>query len=300
MSTLTANRPRPAARAEQSTEVLVDRLFARISEVSSIPDVALGIIRLANDPASEAEDLLQAIQQDAALALRIMRTVNSSFYGLPRQVADLKRAITLLGFKEIRNLVLSAYVADLFRARGGHGTYTRRGLWNHLVGVGAVARLIARACAQVPPQEAYLAGLLHDVGLILLDQYLHRPFCQVVDALRGDRPICEVEREILGFDHAVLGEYVAARWQLPEPLTTAIRYHHEADRYDGPQAAIVHVVALANTLSHRKGRTSLGVRDADLPSPQTFAALELREQEVAEIWERVDEVLQAADAMAGL
>jgi HD-like signal output (HDOD) protein len=300
MSTLTANRPRLAARAEQSTEVLVDRLFARISEVSSIPDVALGIIRLANDPASEAEDLLQAIQQDAALALRIMRTVNSSFYGLPRQVADLKRAITLLGFKEIRNLVLSAYVADLFRAGGGHGTYSRRGLWNHLVGVGAVARLIARVGAQVPPQEAYLAGLLHDVGLILLDQYLHRPFCQVVDALGGDRPICEVEREILGFDHALLGQYVAARWQLPEPLTTAVRHHHEADRYDGPQGAIVHVVALANTLSHRKGRTSLGVRDADLPSPQTFAALELREQEVAEIWERVDEALQAADAMAGL
>ena len=298
MSTLTADAPRSAARGNQSTEALVTRLFTRISEVSSIPDVALVIVRLANDPTSEAEDLLSAIRQDAALAVRIMRTVNSSYYGLPRQVADLKRAITLLGFKEIRNLVLSAYIADLFRKTCGHGKYTRRGLWDHLVGVGAVAKLIARTCGKVPPQEAYLAGLLHDFGLILIDQYLHRPFCRVVDALDRETPICEVERKILGFDHAVLGEFVAARWQLPEPLTVAIRYHHESDRYDGPHGACVHVVELANIFCHRKGRTPLGVRNTDLPSPRVFAGLELQEEQVARVWEQVDETLEAADSMA--
>jgi HD-like signal output (HDOD) protein len=275
-------------------------LFTRISEVSSIPDVALAIIRLANDPTSEAEDLFRAIQQDAALVMRIMRTVNSSYYGLPRQVADLKRAITLLGFKEIRNLVLGAYIADLFRETGGHGQYTRRGLWDHLVAVGAVAKLLAQACGKVPPQEAYLAGLLHDFGLILIDQYLHRPFCRVIDALGRETPICQLEREILGFDHAVLGEFVAARWQLPEPLTSAIRYHHDSDRYTGPHGALVHVVELANIFCHLKDRTSLGVRNTDMPSPRIFAALDLGEQQVARIWRQLEDVLETADAMAVL
>jgi len=298
MSTLAADARRPAPRVSQSTEALITRLFTRMTEVSSIPDVALTIVRLANDPTSEAEDLFSAIRQDAALAMRIMRTVNSSYYGLPRQVADLKRAITLLGFEEIRNLVFSAYVADLFRKTGGHGTYTRRGLWRHLVGVGAVAKLIARTCGGVPPQEAYLAGLLHDVGLILIDQYLPRPFCRVVDALDRDAPICEVERKILGFDHALLGAFVAARWQLPEPLTAAIRYHHDSNEYDGPHGAVVHVVELANVFCHRKGCTALGVRSMDLPSPRIFAGLGLQEEQVARLWEQVDETLEAADAMA--
>ena len=190
-------------------EVLVKRLFARIGEVSSLPMVAVRIIEVAGDSTAGAEDLHRAIQFDAALAVRVMRTVNSSYYSLSNRVADLKLAIALLGFKEIRNLAITAYVAQLFKRAAGHGTYTREGLWNHLIGVGTVARLIAQTCRKVPPQEAYLAGLLHDLGLILTDPYLHKPFCKVVDALNEETPICEVEREILGFDHAQLGEFVA-------------------------------------------------------------------------------------------
>ena len=92
--------------------------------------------------------------------------------------------------------MLSAYVADLFKRSAGHGTYTRRGLWAHLLGTAAVARLIAQNCGKVPPQEAYLAGLLHDFGLILIDQYLHGPFCRVVDALDTETGLCEVERNV--------------------------------------------------------------------------------------------------------
>ena len=99
--------------------------------------------------------------------MRIMRTVNSSYYSLQNKVADLKLAITLLGFKEIRNLAMTAYVSQLFRADAGHGAYSREHLWNHFIGVGSVARLIAETTRTVPPREAYLAGLLHDLGIIL-------------------------------------------------------------------------------------------------------------------------------------
>lgn len=279
-------------------EVLVERLFSRISEVSSLPVVAVRIIEVANDSSTGAEDLHRAILFDAALAMRVMRTVNSSYYSLRNKVADLKLAIALLGFKEIRNLAFTAYVAQLFKKAAGHGTYSREGLWNHLIGTGTVARLIAETCRRVPPREAYLAGLLHDLGLILLDQYLHKPFCRVVDALDGETPICVVEREILGFDHAQLGEFVASRWHLPEHLTTAIHHHHAPLEYSGPHADMVHVVALANFFCNAKKMTALGVADKQVPPAEVFTNLGLDRGQVTAIWEQLDEVLSAANIMA--
>jgi HD-like signal output (HDOD) protein len=297
MSTLVGERGKPAPAHDPSTQALIQGLFARISEVSSIPEVAIQIVQLADDPLTGAEDLFEAIGQDPALAMRIMRTVNSSYYGLPKHVADLKRAITLLGFKEIRNLVLSAYIADLFKRGAGHGTYTRRGLWEHLVGAAAVARLIAQRSGKVPPQEAYLAGLLHDFGLILIDQYLHGPFCRVIDAMDTETPLCEVERNILGFDHTLLGEFVAARWRLPEQLTSAIRYHHQSELYDGPHATLVQAVQLANIFCHFKDRSPLGVRNSEMPSSRIVDGLELEKEQLVQIWKQVDGVLDATDSV---
>ena len=279
-------------------EALLQRLFRRISEISSLPAMAIRIIEVANNLSTDAEDLLHAVQFDAALAMRIMRTVNSSYYALANKVADLKLAITLLGFKEIRNLAMTAYVAQLFKKGAGHATYTREGLWNHLIGVGVVARLIAETCRKVPPREAYLAGLLHDLGLILIDQYLHKPFCQVLDELQPDTAICDLESEILGFNHAELGHFVAAQWNLPAHLTSAICYHHVPEQYEGPHRDMVYVVALANFFANAKGRTSLGVCHPQIPPADVFTRLGLYKVEVTRIWEQLDAALESANVVA--
>ncbi len=277
---------------------LIQRLFTRISEVSSLPQVALQIMELAADPETGANELLEAVRSDPALAMRLMRTVNSSYYALVEKVSNLKQAITLLGVKEVRNLALTAYVAQMFRETTGYGPYDRRGLWDHMVGSGMIARLIARTCRKVPPEEAYLAGLLHDLGLILIDQYVHRPFCRVIDLLGEDTPICEIEEQVLGFDHAQLGEFVAARWDLPSHLTTAIAFHHAPERYDGPHRAMVCVVALADFLCHLKGAPPLGVGATRIPHAQLFAELGMRSEQVEALLAQLDEVLAAAGAMA--
>lgn len=279
---------------------LFQRLFARISEVSSLPAVASRIVRLADDPNTGADDLLGAIRRDPALAMRVMRTVNSSYYALEEKVADLKQGITLLGFNEVRNLALTAYVAPLFRESEKHGEYTRGGLWNHMVGVGMVARYIAGIVKTVPPQEAYLAGLLHDLGLVLIDQYLHRPFCRIVDLLTEKNRLRDIELQLLGFDHAALGQFVTRQWHLPEHLWVSIGSHHAPEKYSGPHRDIVHVVALANFFCHLKGVTSLGVRNVETPSPDLFAELGIHKREMAAILARVDEILQAADVMAAI
>ncbi len=278
-------------------EALIERLFRRISEVSSLPVVAVRIIEVANNPATGAGDILEVVRYDAALATRILRTVNSSYYSMQNKVADLQLAITLLGFKEIRNLAMTAYVAQLFQKGTGHGTYTREGLWNHLIGVGAASQLIAQVSEKVPPAEAYLAGLLHDLGTILIDQYLHKPFCQIVDAMDDERPLSEIEREVLGFDHAELGHFVAKRWHLPDHLTAAILHHHTPLSYNGEHREMVHTVALANFLCNAKGLTAMGTAPKKVPPQEIFADLGLDKSRITSIWEQLDEVLQGANIM---
>jgi putative nucleotidyltransferase with HDIG domain len=279
-------------------EALVQQLFSRIGEISSLPTVAVRIIEVANDPTTAADDLLQAVQYDTALAMRIIRTVNSSYYALQNKVGDLKLAITLLGFKEIRNLAMTAYIAQLFKKEGGYANYTREGLWNHMIGVAVVADLIAKRVGGVPPREAYLAGLLHDLGWILIDQYLHKPFCRVLDRLSEDCDVCELEFETLGFNHGELGEFVASKWNLPEHLIATIRHHHDPLEYDGEHKNLVNVVSLANFLCHLKGYSSLGVPNKIMPPIELFAELRMNDAMVAEIWKQLDDVLQSANIMA--
>ncbi|NUQ65991.1 MAG: HDOD domain-containing protein [Pirellulales bacterium] len=276
-------------------EVLVERLFKRISEISSLPAVAVRIIEIANDSKTGAEDLLEAVQFDTAMAARIMRTVNSSYYSMQNKVADLKLAITLLGFKEIRNLAVTAYIAQLFKGSAGHGKYTRAGLWNHMIGVASVAKLIAETCRKAPPREAYLAGLLHDLGLILMDQYLHKPFCEVVDTLTEDASVCQIEQEVLGFHHAELGAFVTSRWNLPEQLSTAIRWHHQPEEYEGEHREMVYVVSLANFFCNLKHLSSLGTPSMRMPPSRVITGLGLQKPQVAGIWEQLDDVLRTAD-----
>ncbi|MBN2474508.1 MAG: HDOD domain-containing protein [Pirellulales bacterium] len=286
------------SHANQPAAALIERLFRRISEVSSLPAVAMRIIEVANNPTTGADDLLDAVRFDAALATRIMRTVNSSYYALQNKVADLKLAITLLGFKEIRNLAMTAYVAQLFRKGSGYGSYSREGLWNHLIGVGGASQLIAQVSGKSPPAEAYLAGLVHDLGKILIDQYLHKPFCQIIDRLDGQTSICDLERETLGFDHTELGEFVAVQWHLPEHLTSCIRYHHAPLDYEGPDQEMVCTVALANFFCNAKGLTSLGVANKQVPPGRVFGVLGLDKPRIGSIWEQLDETLKVADIMA--
>jgi len=287
----------PASHAAPTSpqDELLKRLFSRIHEVSSLPAVALKVIEIANDSSTEAEDLLIAIRFDPAMAARIMRTVNSAYYGLPNRVGDLKLAISLLGFDEIRNLAMTAYVAQMFRGSVGYGTYSREKLWNHMIGTAMVARLVAGITRCALPREAYLAGLLHDLGIILIDQYLHAPFCKVIDSLQVNGDQCNLEREALGFDHAELGAFVAERWRLPDHLVAAIRYHHRPLDYEGAHANVVNAVTLANFLCHARNLSSLGVQVACAPSEEVFNATGVNREVLQEIWDQLDDTLAAAD-----
>lgn len=276
----------------------LERLFLRIGDVIALPTAAQKLLELTDDENASVDELREVIQSDPALVARILRRLNSSYYALSQKVSDLKTAVSLLGFREIRNLAMTVFIGRFFDGGSTHGTFNREALWAHSVGVAVAARLVARVCGRGAPEEAYIAGLLHDLGLILLDQTLRRHLYKVVDALDPSVPTHIIENRILSFDHALLGGFVARKWNFPDAVADAITFHHQPWCYSGPHKDLVYVVAVANYLCSRAGVTSLGVHNVAPPADEVYARLGLDQVTLAIIWDELDTSLDKASSLA--
>jgi putative nucleotidyltransferase with HDIG domain len=237
----------------------IDRVVKRISEVSTLPHIALRVVEVANDPNSGAEDLRKVLEHDAAMSARVLRCVNSSAYALRSKVTNLQQAIALLGMRAVRDLAMTASVSDLFKRDFTVGQYCRAGVWRHLVSVGIGARLLAIRFRNSDPDDMFLAGLLHDIGILLEDQYDHGPFCTVMESLHEGLTLTDVEQQHLGYDHTMLGEKLAEIWRFPDSVKSTIRHHHAATAYRGESLSVVRCVELSNLICSFKGITSVGI-----------------------------------------
>jgi len=229
-----------------------------IEEIATLPAVALRVIQVASDPESSAIDLKTATEADPALCVRVLRCVNSASFGLREQVEDLARAVAYLGFNQIRDLAITATVGDLFGKQVRSGKYERAALWTHLLAVGVASRMIATRTRAEGHANAFLAGLLHDLGIILFEQRRPATFKRVMESLDGTQPLTDAERAVVGWDHTELGEAVTRNWRLPSAVYDVARWHHAPDDYAGDHAAVVHVVAVANLICTTQDKSSVG------------------------------------------
>lgn len=236
----------------------VQRAARRIQEISTLPQVAVNIMRVVEDPRSSAADLKEVMEIDAALSARVIRCVNSSAYGVRHKITNLQQAIAYLGLKQIRNLAITATVADLFRKSESIGRYRRTDLWKHLVASGLCARMLAMRLRFHNFEDMFLAGLLHDIGIILIDQHFHESFVRVIQSIKDGTTLVEIEKGILGFAHTELGEAVGVQWGFPDATRAAIRYHHQTASYRGEHLALVRCVEVAHLICTLKGMSSIG------------------------------------------
>jgi len=300
MATLAKNRSMaPHVESEQHNEAL-EKLFQRLGQLSSLPAVAQRILQVADNDESNATDLLEVVGQDPTLSIRILRTVNSSIFGIPNEVADLKTAISMLGFVEVRNLAMTVYVARLCEDSSSYRSFSREALWKHMVAVGTIARMLAKIYRRVEPEEAYVAGLLHDVGMLLIDQYMHSAFCKVIDLVTDGAEVTGAERKILTFDHTDLGAYVARKSNFPTRVVDAIHYHHRPDDCTSSGKALLNIVTLANYLASHKGFSSLGVHNISAPTNRICTSLGLDKKQLTSIIEELDSVLESAQVLADI
>ncbi|MGQ9576110.1 MAG: HDOD domain-containing protein [Thermoguttaceae bacterium] len=233
--------------------------------------MAVRVIEVASNPASGAADLKQVLERDPALTARLLRCVNSSAYPVQVPITNLQQAIAYLGVKQVRNLVLTASFSRMFTADGGIGPYRRGRLWEHMVSVAVCARMIASREKFANSEDVFLAGLLHDIGIILEDQFAHQQFCKMLSrGLSPQKPLVECEQEYFAFDHTSLGEKFAQRWKFPSLVTAAIAWHHRSMSYEQDDKLSVRSVELANAICSAKGITSVGLNLVEFVQPEAM------------------------------
>jgi putative nucleotidyltransferase with HDIG domain len=214
-------------------------------DVPTIPVLLLRILRVVDGERASAKDLVDLMQRDQALAGRVLRLANSGFFACSREVATLSRAVMLLGFQTVKNLALGIKIMETMMGRGGPGLAA---LWEHSALVGAAARLIAQRTRKADPEEVFTAGLLHDIGKVILRIRFAAVYDRIV-ALDGDVPLVIRERDAFGVDHAQAGAWLGEAWALPPSIVDAAGAHHDDLSTDTALSAPV-IVNLANRLVH--------------------------------------------------
>jgi putative nucleotidyltransferase with HDIG domain len=227
-----------------------ESVVQKVKDLAALPQVVHQIIHLTNNPNASVKDLERLISIDQGMSTRVLNTVNSAYYGFSRKIASIKDAVVLLGFKAVRNLAMTVSVFDLFVGKTDRQNLRRGKWWRHSIDTALCARLIASQVAGVSPDEAYTAGLLHDIGKPLLDRYGDAPYEQVEDLVAQGVPELTAERQVYGCDHAAVGRAVSQHWGFPEKLVEAIGCHHTESADGLGDAPLTAVVVLANFVAH--------------------------------------------------
>ena len=218
-------------------------LVAHNVRLVSLPEVCIQVQTLVDSPHTSAEDIGEVIGNDTALTSRLLKLVNSAYFSLPRKIDTVTRAVNMIGMRELRNLTLAASAAEVFADIPGN-VIDMAGFWQHSVYCGLLARNLARHCNVLHSERLFTAGLLHDVGRLLMLMKLPDETAKA-ESLRqqSDKDICEFEQQLLGFDHAEVGQALLLHWNMPGNLCTSILYHHNPmDAHDAHlESALIHI-----------------------------------------------------------
>jgi HD-like signal output (HDOD) protein len=203
----------------------------QITNLPTLPAIVTRVMHIVNDPSSSASDVAFVVGQDLALSAKILRLANSAFYGVPRTITSINNAVVILGLKVINTIVLSLTVFDLFPHEKKSSLFNRTAFWRHSTSCALICRFLAEKMKKFVPfdaEEAFCAGLLHDIGKVVMEQYLHEDFHKALKHAKQHRvPLFEAEQETLGYAHTDVAQWLTSGWQLPVELQLPLVYHHD-------------------------------------------------------------------------
>ena len=270
-------------------------LVADARPLVSLPAVYARLSATLANPRSSAGAIADIIVEDAGLAARLLRLVNSSFYGFGARVDTVSRAVVLVGTRQISELALATSVLRMFQ-----GIPTRyvdmKALWLHGVATGVAARVIGMRRGDANVERLFVAGVLHDIGRLLIYRAVPDLAREIFKPEREDALLTEIEQERLGFDHADVGGALLQAWNLPERLEDAVAFHHRpaADRRSPIESATIH---LADIVAHTVGAGTSGERLVPPLDPAAWSLLELPVSALASIVEQTRRQLDGACAL---
>ena len=201
----------------------------RIKEIPTLPVIVFELNKYLQDPNTSIKTVCETIEKDQSITLKILKLVNSAFYGFQSKISDLRNAVVLLGYNAVRNAIVSLSVIGSFSAKHvALINFDITQFWKHALAVAVTSKNIAQLSRKESPDNCFVGGLLHDIGKVILAQYFEDLFEQVWATLQDEQvSFYEAEKRKLPVDHAIIGAHLASKWQLPEGLVEAIRWHHE-------------------------------------------------------------------------
>jgi len=246
-------------------------LIANLGDLPPLPQVAAQVLRLAADPDSTTDELQRVIATDQALAAQILKIANSAMFGMVREVRTLTQAIMTLGFSTIKSIVIASSARNLYK-RGGTGLQERL-LWEHALITAIASRAYAKAFRSPRVEEAFLGGLMHDIGKAVMGlKFPERYGAMVRGIYNEDLDGIESELELFGFDHAMVGEAILHAWNLARSLENTVRWHHDPVHAPAEDQALTAFVALGNQLALDRG---VGIGKPESLARSTQQAVEL-------------------------
>jgi len=221
---------------------LLRKRVERLEGLPTLPSVANNLISLTQSPRTSATQVGELISKDQALTSRVLKLVNSAYYGFPKQITTVNHAVVILGFSRVKNIVLAASVFGL-KSENQPARFDAPAFWRHSLGTAVSARTLARVFGRGEAEESFVCGLLHDIGKLVLAQVSPQDYDRCLELAAERRcTIREAEMEVFDLDHAEVGSWLAERWKLPPAVQAAIRRHHSptSSRRDRDAGYVIH------------------------------------------------------------
>ena len=236
----------------------LDIIVSKVNEMPVLPSRINKIMEIVQDPNSTVHDLELEILKDQSLTSKVLKLANSTHYGYPRKISTVSRATILLGFKTIESISLASTVSKFLIGELEGYALEEHDLWNQSQTCAIVSRYIAKNKRFNQPEQAYVAGLLRDIGKTILNYYVKNEYNNIIEMVETENiSFLEAEKIILGFDHAQVGGKVAEKWNFPKELVEAIEYHHTPEKTK-ENLDLVSIVHIADAITMMMG-VGLGV-----------------------------------------
>ncbi len=275
-------------------------LLEKLNDIPTLPIVAIKVNELINNPKSSSKDIAEVLKKDQVLTAKVLKLINSPYYGIPGGVTDVKRALAFLGFNTLAQLVLGMSVFSLFPSDQNE-EFPLISFWKHALGTAVCCEVIAKTIKYNKPEECFTCGLLHDIGKIVLYQLNKDMLYQITrEAKEKKKSYSAVENEFNFPSHTFLGDHIAQKWGLPQVIRSAIRYHHQDVREMSTilsnEKIPIQIVTLANALMiQMKNGHSGDYSDGGLQA-YMWECLNLKEQDMDEIKKKMEIELKKASS----
>lgn len=278
------------------TKLNIEYIVSKVDDMKVLPEIINKIIALTDDPDSTVQDMEKAILKDSVLTTKILRLANSAYYGYARNISTISRAAVLLGFQAIKSLALASTMRTYLTDELKGYSLEKNQLWTQSQTCAIVSRFIAKQIKYPNPEEAYIAGLLRDIGKTILNQHMEKEYAEVLLRIEVDNlSFLDAEREVLGFNHAEIGEKVAEKWNLPKALVDAIGHHHTPELAN-INPLLVSIIHIADAITMMMG-VGLGLDGlAYNLSPMAIETIGLDELQLEDIISQVTDLVTDEDS----